>query len=136
MCDHCMKHGAGGAWYLNAESYTEEVASRYNLREFLLEQYKNFEQISVRKVAGFSPVGHDHLSLVRPARTHFFTPRMGEARPRSTVSLIILGVVRHRDAHYVVVALIGWLFIRVLDQRQVHLLRGELVVLGLGEQIS
>jgi len=61
MCDHCMKHGAGGKWYLNAKSYSEEVASKHNLREFLLEQYKNFEQISVRKVAGFSPVGNDHL---------------------------------------------------------------------------
>ena len=61
MCDHCMKHGAGGKWYLNAKSYSEEVVSRHNLREFLLEQYKNFEQISVRKVAGFSPVGNDHL---------------------------------------------------------------------------
>jgi ferredoxin len=52
-----MKHGAGGKWYLNARHYSEEVARRHNLREFLLEQYKNFEQIPVRKVAGVSPVG-------------------------------------------------------------------------------
>jgi len=36
MCDHCMKHGAGGKWYLNARKYSEEVAAKYNLREFLL----------------------------------------------------------------------------------------------------
>ncbi len=52
-----MKHGAGGKWYLNARHYSEEVARKYNLREFLLEQYKNFEQLPVRKVAGISPVG-------------------------------------------------------------------------------
>jgi Pyruvate/2-oxoacid:ferredoxin oxidoreductase delta subunit len=61
MCDHCMKHGAGGKWYLNAQSYSEEVAAKYNLREFLLEQYKNFEQISVRKVGGVSPAGMDRV---------------------------------------------------------------------------
>jgi Pyruvate/2-oxoacid:ferredoxin oxidoreductase delta subunit len=61
MCDYCMKHGAGGKWYLNARKYSEEVAAKYNLREFLLEQYKNFEQISVRKVAGISPAGMDRV---------------------------------------------------------------------------
>jgi Pyruvate/2-oxoacid:ferredoxin oxidoreductase delta subunit len=60
MCQLCLKHGAGGKWYLNAKSYSEEVARRYNLREFLMEQYKNFEQISVRPVAGVSPAGMDH----------------------------------------------------------------------------
>jgi hypothetical protein len=55
-----MQHGAGGKWYLNAESYSNEVAEKYNLREFLLEQYLNFEQMSVRKVSGFNPVGIDH----------------------------------------------------------------------------
>jgi len=57
MCEFCMKHGAGGKWYLNARHYSEEIVARYNLREFLLEQYKNFEQIPVRKVAGVSPAG-------------------------------------------------------------------------------
>jgi Pyruvate/2-oxoacid:ferredoxin oxidoreductase delta subunit len=59
MCNLCLKHGAGGKWYLNAKSYSEQIASQYNLREFLLEQYKNFEQISVRKIAGVSPAGTD-----------------------------------------------------------------------------
>jgi len=57
MCETCMKHGAGGKWYLNARHYSEEIVRKHNLREFLLEQYKNFEQIPVRKVAGISPVG-------------------------------------------------------------------------------
>ena len=52
-----MKHGAGGKWYLNARHYSEEIARKHNLREFLLEQYKNFEQLPVRRVAGISPVG-------------------------------------------------------------------------------
>jgi ferredoxin len=56
-----MKHGAGGKWYLNANSYSEEIAKKHNLREFLLEQYKNFEQISVRKVMGVSPAGMDRV---------------------------------------------------------------------------
>jgi ferredoxin len=61
MCDKCMKHGAGGKWYLNARKYSEEVAEKYNLREFLLEQYKNFEQISVRPMFGVSPAGMDRV---------------------------------------------------------------------------
>ena len=64
MCDHCMRHGAGGKWYLNAGHYANEVAEKYDLREFLLEQYKNFEQISVRRVGGFSPVGMDYTLRV------------------------------------------------------------------------
>jgi ferredoxin len=57
MCDLCMKHGAGGRWYLNAEHYSNSIAEKYDLRDFLMEQYKNFEQISVRKVHGFNAVG-------------------------------------------------------------------------------
>ncbi len=57
MCDLCMKHGAGGKWYLNAEHYSNTIVERYGLRDYLLEQYKNFEQVSVRKVHGFSAVG-------------------------------------------------------------------------------
>ena len=44
MCDHCLKHGTAGKWYLNAKNYSNEIAEEYNLREFLLEQYKNFDQ--------------------------------------------------------------------------------------------
>lgn len=52
-----MKHGAGGKWYLNAEHYSHSIVEKYNLRDFLMEQYKNFEQMSVRKVHGFNAVG-------------------------------------------------------------------------------
>jgi len=55
-----MQHGAGGKWYLNADHYSNEVAEKYDLRAYLLEQYTNFEQISVRRVNGFSPVGMDY----------------------------------------------------------------------------
>ena len=57
MCDHCIKHGTAGKWYLNAKNYSYEIAEEYNLREFLLEQYMNFEQIAVRKIAGFNGEG-------------------------------------------------------------------------------
>ena len=46
MCDLCMKHGAGGKWYLNASHYADEIVQKYDLRDFLMEQYTNFEQIS------------------------------------------------------------------------------------------
>ena len=54
MCKTCLTHGLGGKWYLNAEYYSNEIVEKYNLRDFLLEQYKNFEQMSVRKVNGFN----------------------------------------------------------------------------------
>ena len=62
MCDHCLKHGTAGKWYLNARNYTTEVLDDINidedfLKEFLLEQYKTFESMQVRKLAGFSAVG-------------------------------------------------------------------------------
>jgi len=57
MCDLCMKHGAGGKWYLNAEHYSNSIVEKYNLRDFLMEQYRNFEQIPVRKVHGVNAVG-------------------------------------------------------------------------------
>jgi ferredoxin len=60
MCDLCTKHGAGGKWYLNAAHYADEIAAKYNLRDYLLEQYTNFEQVPVRKVNGFNPVGFDY----------------------------------------------------------------------------
>lgn len=52
-----MEHGAGGKWYLNAEKYSTSIVEKYNLRDFLLEQYKNFEQMSVRKFFGTNAVG-------------------------------------------------------------------------------
>ncbi|MBN1533586.1 MAG: 4Fe-4S binding protein [Spirochaetes bacterium] len=52
-----MKHGAGGKWYLNARHYSNEIVEKYNLRDFLMEQYTNFEQMQVRPVMGFNGVG-------------------------------------------------------------------------------
>jgi NAD-dependent dihydropyrimidine dehydrogenase PreA subunit len=57
MCDMCMKHGAGGKWYKNSKLYSNKIVEKYNLKDFLMEQYQNFEQISVRKVHGFNAVG-------------------------------------------------------------------------------
>jgi Pyruvate/2-oxoacid:ferredoxin oxidoreductase delta subunit len=59
-----MRHGAGGRWYLNASRYSEEVVARYGLRDFLLEQYKNFEQIPARRVAGFNPANLGYVLQV------------------------------------------------------------------------
>jgi Pyruvate/2-oxoacid:ferredoxin oxidoreductase delta subunit len=74
-----MKHGAGGKWYLNAKSYSEEIVAKYDLREFLLEQYKNFEQVSVRKVSGVSPAGMDRF---------FRTPIIGRVIKRQAEKLL------------------------------------------------
>ena len=52
-----MEHGAGGKWYLNAEKYSTSIVEKYNRRDFLIEQYKNFEQMSVRKFFGTNVVG-------------------------------------------------------------------------------
>ena len=62
MCDNCLEHGTAGKWYFNARNYTTEVLEDINidedfLKEFLLEQYKTFESMQVRKLAGFSAVG-------------------------------------------------------------------------------
>jgi len=57
MCNSCLKHGTAGKWYLKAENYSNEIVEKYDLRDFLKEQYKNFEQMSVRKVHGFNAVG-------------------------------------------------------------------------------
>lgn len=57
MCELCMKHGAGGKWYLNAEHYSNEIVEKYRLKDFLMEQYRNFEQLPMRKVAGVDGTG-------------------------------------------------------------------------------
>ncbi len=86
MCDTCMKHGAAGKWYLNARHYSEEIARKYNLREFLLEQYKNFEQMSVRKVNGFDPVGIDYklqMPIIGRVVRHFAEKLLHSKKPPS-----------------------------------------------------
>jgi NAD-dependent dihydropyrimidine dehydrogenase PreA subunit len=57
MCNYCLKHGPAGKWYLNSRNYSKELAEDLDLKEFLLEQYQNFEQMQVRKHYGFNSVG-------------------------------------------------------------------------------
>jgi NAD-dependent dihydropyrimidine dehydrogenase PreA subunit len=57
MCEWCMKHGAGGKWYMNARNYSYELADEYNLKEYLEEQWKNMETLFIRKIMGFSSIG-------------------------------------------------------------------------------
>ncbi|MFX0183707.1 MAG: ATP-binding protein [Candidatus Hodarchaeota archaeon] len=57
MCKWCMKHGAGGKWYMNAKLYSDELAKELNLKEYLEEQWLNFENVFIRKVMGLSSVG-------------------------------------------------------------------------------
>jgi len=52
-----MKHGAGGKWYLNARNYSKELADSMNLQAYLEEQWKNFEQVYIRKIMGISSIG-------------------------------------------------------------------------------
>lgn len=57
MCQWCMKHGAGGKWYLNAKNYSNELAEKENLQVYLEEQWKNFESVYIRKIMGLSSIG-------------------------------------------------------------------------------
>ncbi|MEM3550587.1 MAG: 4Fe-4S binding protein [Candidatus Bathyarchaeia archaeon] len=57
MCKWCMKHGAGGKWYMNARNYSKELADSLNLQAYLEEQWKNFEQVYIRKIMGISSIG-------------------------------------------------------------------------------
>lgn len=56
MCQWCMKHGAGGKWYMNAKNYSNELADSLQAREYLTEQWRNFENIYIRKIMGFSSI--------------------------------------------------------------------------------
>ncbi|MCL5736957.1 MAG: 4Fe-4S dicluster domain-containing protein [Actinobacteria bacterium] len=62
--------------------------AKYNLREFLLEQYLNFEQIPVRRIGGFSPVGMDYAfrmpiigRVVKMMAERMLHSRKGPANP-------------------------------------------------------
>jgi NAD-dependent dihydropyrimidine dehydrogenase PreA subunit len=57
MCQWCMKHGAGGKWYLNARNYSNELAEEENLQAYLEEQWRNFETVYIRKIMGLSSIG-------------------------------------------------------------------------------
>ncbi len=57
MCQWCMKHGAGGKWYLNARNYSNELAEEMQMEAYLTEQWMNFEQVYIRKMMGISSIG-------------------------------------------------------------------------------
>jgi ferredoxin len=57
LCDWCMKHGAGGKWYLNAKNYSNEVAKELNLEQYLSDQWRMFETVFIRKIMGTSSIG-------------------------------------------------------------------------------
>ncbi len=57
MCEWCMKHGAGGKWYMNAKNYSNELAVELRLHEYLSEQWLNFENVFIRKIMGMSSIG-------------------------------------------------------------------------------
>ena len=56
MCDWCTKHGAGKKWYMNARNYSNELADELRAKEYLSEQWTNFEQVYIRKIMGISSV--------------------------------------------------------------------------------
>jgi NAD-dependent dihydropyrimidine dehydrogenase PreA subunit len=99
MCEHCLRHGPAARWYLNANAYSEEVATRYNLREFLREQYRNFERIPLAPVAGVNPAGMDYLlrmpiigRIVRRAAErmlHSTRPPSNPFRPQGHIGQVV-----------------------------------------------
>ena len=55
MCKWCFSHGTNGEkWYMNAKNYSNQLADEMNLKEYLTEQWQNYEQVYIRKVMGFS----------------------------------------------------------------------------------
>jgi hypothetical protein len=55
LCKWCMKHGAGGKWYMNAKNYSNELAKEMNITEYETEQWRAFEQVYIRKIMGIHP---------------------------------------------------------------------------------
>ena len=55
MCKYCFSHGTNGEkWYMNAKNYSNELADEMNLKDYLEEQWLNFEQVYIRKIMGIS----------------------------------------------------------------------------------
>ena len=55
MCKWCFSHGTNGEkWYMNAKNYSNQLADEMNLKDYLTEQWQNYEQVYIRKVMGFS----------------------------------------------------------------------------------
>jgi len=60
LCKWCLKHGAGGKWYLNAKNYLRETAESVDAFNYLEALWGNFEKIYIRKVLGISSKGIDY----------------------------------------------------------------------------
>jgi NAD-dependent dihydropyrimidine dehydrogenase PreA subunit len=54
MCEWCLKHGANGKWYLNAENYLKEASKGADPVEYLEILWGNLERIYLGKLYGFS----------------------------------------------------------------------------------
>ncbi len=58
MCKWCTKHGIGKKWYMNAKNYmTDQLEDDRDMEGYLMEQWKNFETVFIRKIKGLSSVG-------------------------------------------------------------------------------
>ena len=52
MCKLCLKHGAAGKWYLNANNYLKTETEEGYISEYLEETWGNLERCNVMKVHG------------------------------------------------------------------------------------
>jgi hypothetical protein len=54
MCKWCFSHGTNGEkWYMNAKNYSDQLADEMNLKDYLSEQWLNYEQVYIRRIMGF-----------------------------------------------------------------------------------
>lgn len=70
MCRICMKHGANGKWYMNAQNYIRETAEEANSFEYLEDLWGNMERGYSRKVHG--------LFDLKWVSKHVNTPFLGQ----------------------------------------------------------
>lgn len=81
-----MKHGIGKKWYMNAKNYlANEVGDEEDLKNYLTEQWKYFETVFIRKIAGLSSKGLGY-KLQMPIIGKIF---------RWAVERMIHGAIRH-----------------------------------------
>jgi ferredoxin len=48
MCDHCVQHGEGQVWYLEAASHSREMMEKLRVEERIRRRVRNFEDRTVR----------------------------------------------------------------------------------------
>jgi len=55
MCKFCLKHGANGKWYLNAQNYLKKESEKFeDTREYLEVLWGNLERVYLGKTYGLS----------------------------------------------------------------------------------